>query len=621
MTGAVKRFVIRERSYRYRRKSTGFRAILIGVVIFLIAAFAAIAWFSRVVAYQEPDWQSFSPEFTTKVGEDGVSRLVLGASALIRTDGFTVAELAGTSQQMAFALGRFFAPEIARFAGVCDAMLHGEYDNSRRSRWGLTSLSRNWSLRHVDTMEERWQKEVAGLRQGVVLSGVDVRFTPLLRAQTVLETGRAHLQSSGIEFDIITSGVVFVDPGDGVSTGSFKEVDRPLQIGLSLSLPGFPVHGQPLPMVARVQGKGKIPYIAAMFPGFVGVPAGVNAHGVGVVVLSGFSFGEPQEQVQGESAYFLAKRVLETATTTKQAMAIVTKAKLSGAARIFITDAMGNTVRVDGTPRKKHTTKLDKPSVFNAVLDREKFAREALNERLYRNSPADQRQTNCKKLFRRHRKKSATNSVWQALWSSEDAQGDILPLGHRGACFDPQASLEVLLLPQTQEITMADYGRPGTIKTFSIGSTEASTDRAAQEVRRSGLVRSSRRMEDWLLARAVRGFLDKARAARWREKSSRVGSNATGKDRKQSLDYVARAISLVPSMPEALFWSVVYRSSESAASKSAASGGQHRSLSPVTPVSVAAEKKKYLDNFPDNPRAVAQIREGAAVTVPRLFTE
>jgi hypothetical protein len=96
-----------------------------------------------------------------------------------------------------------------------------------------------------------------------------------------------------------------------------------------------------------VRPRGKIPFASVAWPGLVGVLSGMNAEGVAVVVHGGRA-GEPR--AAGVPVVFSMREVLENATTTREAVALLSKQEVMVSHIAFVADAAGRFAIVERAP-------------------------------------------------------------------------------------------------------------------------------------------------------------------------------------------------------------------------------------------------------------------------------
>lgn len=99
--------------------------------------------------------------------------------------------------------------------------------------------------------------------------------------------------------------------------------------------------------VFLVEEKGKIPFASVGWPGFIGVVSGMNAKGLAVVVHGGRA-GQPR--TKGEPVAHALRRVLQTASTTDEAIAALAKHEPMVSHIVIIDDAEGHAAAVERVP-------------------------------------------------------------------------------------------------------------------------------------------------------------------------------------------------------------------------------------------------------------------------------
>jgi hypothetical protein len=96
-----------------------------------------------------------------------------------------------------------------------------------------------------------------------------------------------------------------------------------------------------------VREPGAIPFASVAWPGFVGVMSGMNARGVAVVVHGGRA-REPR--TVGEPVAFMLREVLERATDTREAVAILKTQSVMVSHIVIVADATGHFAVVERAP-------------------------------------------------------------------------------------------------------------------------------------------------------------------------------------------------------------------------------------------------------------------------------
>jgi len=100
-------------------------------------------------------------------------------------------------------------------------------------------------------------------------------------------------------------------------------------------------------VVFLVEQNGKIPFASVAWPGLIGVLSGMNEKGLAVVVHGGRA-GQPR--THGEPVAHALRRVLQTATTTDEAIAALARHEPMVSHIVIVADAQRHTAAVERVP-------------------------------------------------------------------------------------------------------------------------------------------------------------------------------------------------------------------------------------------------------------------------------
>ncbi|MBI5368894.1 MAG: hypothetical protein HZA54_17800 [Planctomycetes bacterium] len=241
------------------------------------------------------------------VGPLGLARRAAADPAVPVADvavvsGIRVVHVAGTPREMGVALGRALGPEID--------LLYRRYlclfVPLPSERAALTAQARSM-LKYIP---EDYREEMEGLAAGSGLA-----FDQILFANCFLDLKRAPLCST------------FTAAGPATADGG-------LIFGRNLDFPSLGVaHEHSLVTVYRPTGKK--PFLTLGWPGFVGALSGMNADGLALAVMNVFL---EEETPEGTPYTLLFRQILETCSTTDEAIALMRAARRTVGNNLMVCD-------------------------------------------------------------------------------------------------------------------------------------------------------------------------------------------------------------------------------------------------------------------------------------------
>jgi len=211
----------------------------------------------------------------------------------------------GTPYQMGYAHGKLLGREATDFyrsviAAMCEAM---GVEPER--------LDEVWKLMEP-YIDDRFKEEMRGLADG---SGVDLRT--IRRAHAIPELSEYHC-------------TFFAAWGEATADGHLHQI-RALDYATEAG-----IQNHPALIIYRPEGRNA--FAAVSWVGFIGVVTGMNEKGI-VMSEIGDHYGDEKETLEGEPFIFLARRLLEDASTLQEAREIIEGAHRTSSYLYCIGDA------------------------------------------------------------------------------------------------------------------------------------------------------------------------------------------------------------------------------------------------------------------------------------------
>ena len=497
--------------------------------------------YERIVSYATPEATASRHPVTSVMGgaegAGGSARLSHRESSLEYVGTLAILRSSGRPQEIGEAHGRLLGAAIQPPTAAATDNIALAVASSGFLASSTHSVRLRWRYRLLDDGVPGHQlAEIASLLAGARRStGSAPDYEAFVRAQAVFDVGKAAPWSSGSEFRAMARSLSFASKLRGPSG------DR-LIIGRSFALPGSSDGGDQAAarvLVSFVRPDSVIAYASVGWPGLVGVVSGLNAEGIAIMVHPART-ADVTVTRDAQPIALLARDVLENARTLGDAISILEHNKPLGAAAIVIVDGNARACAVvERSPDRFSVTRDPRPCLAGDVLVTQAFADDAENDRAGRVRPSRVRLKRVSKLL--GKRLESPEDFAAILRDRRDPDGAPLPLGHRGAIYDPSAVHAALFDVSGMVLWVADEAdAQGTFRSFDL----------RHELRREGnrpatpadlRAADSRDRADSLRVRTARTHLRAARR-KWRAGSLRRAS-----------EEVERALASAPELPEALY--------------------------------------------------------------------
>jgi len=243
--------------------------------------------------------------------------------------------LTGTPTQIGYYHARLLYPEMVENEGIVWNLFR-DYVPSSVARTLLLDLAQ-FRYRHVDRdMSEARRQEIAA---GAVGFSPDPYKNYFDTYQRFVYLNALYDISLSFEHSPLIGCTTFTLTGNAVAGGG------------TLLARNFDFEADDIfdtkKAVFLVEENGKIPFASVAWPGLVGVFSGMNEKGLAVVVHGGRA-GQPR--TYGEPVAHALRRVLQTATTTDEAIAALAQREPMVSHIVILDDATGHAAAVERVP-------------------------------------------------------------------------------------------------------------------------------------------------------------------------------------------------------------------------------------------------------------------------------
>lgn len=509
-----------------------------GIAIALLGVAFLVSWFiyRRSVAYDEPAGE-VRGEISSPQGAPGTPpALVFNGSSLAWLGSLPVLRVMGDAHAIGAAHGRLLAPYLPPVIAAADASIQATVPDDGLFAGSTHDMRLAWRWRFVDDgMIEADRRMIAGLARGAAASGVDVSFDDVLRDQAVLDVGAPAVRSDEVEQHVVAHSLTVVA----------RQALAPARvwIGRTVALAGYDDGGDAeIPTVIIAHPEGRLPWASVGWPGQLGVITGVNSKGIAVMVDPART-SDVRSTRSARPISFLARAVLEQATTLDEAIKLVEVTPTLGTAVIALVDgSTGTWVVIERTPSKAIVERSPKLPAIGDLLTTNALASDPDNERARRTLTSQARVERAARLVRAPLPDVAAMAAVLRDARGIDAKGveDVRPPGHRATIDDGRASQVVILDPASLELWVGDPRANGRMRGFDLRHEllAGAGDRAVPpaDIAADPLLDPDR------AANLAAARVD-LRAAR--------GALAHG-DRERAAEACARARARAPGLPEAL---------------------------------------------------------------------
>ncbi len=316
-----------------------------------------------------------------------------GRGSIQTVNGLPVLKVEGSPREMGIQYGALAGDRVAESLKVVEEIAQHdgkEYTKVVLPRWLIRPLRRGigWAFWQLFPREVR--KEIDGIVEGagrrkpaIRLNRYDIAFlnslvdlVGMLHSDTsFIDPGRGILKELGLDRirANCNSFAAWGSRTEGGKTFQTRNVDLPTGLGL-----------ERVPLVIVYKPNGRIPYVTASFAGLVGVFTGLNASGVGLGQVWGFS----EIRSLGVPWTLQMKQILSRATTAKQAVELFGKEnRMTYGNNFVLADSTGDGYAVETTPRHFSVFGPNDPREYEAMWNGEVYGI-PLHEAVFRGDAA-----------------------------------------------------------------------------------------------------------------------------------------------------------------------------------------------------------------------------------------
>lgn len=507
------------------------RAIFMFAV--LVASAFVVAWFiyRRSIAYDEPAGEAAGSAVVFDQPTPGaVPRLRWGDASLAMLGDLAVLRTGGESFAIGAAHGRLLADRFPAISAAFAPLIDGVAGGEAWFEWTLR-MRLDWRLRFVDDgVPESYRRDLAGMARGAGASGVSLSYQQLVRQHAALDLGLPAPWTAESVSRRVARALTWVAP---------QTTPGRLWVGRTLALPGLGDGGDAAAraVVSIVRPTGRIAWAGVGWAGLAGAVTGINAHGL-VVTVQPARTRDVRATATARPVTLLAREVLEQAETLDRAIAIIEGTPTLGSASFAIVDgARGRWAIVERSPTKVAVRRNPAEPAVGDVLTSPTFSDDPENDRARRISTTPTRLARVAQLI--GGPIADAGAAAAVLRDRRSTTGTGLPVGHRAALDDASAVQVVLFDPASLTMWVGDGpGASARMRALDLrhelrGEGDRPTPPA--DIPADPAVE----LQPIWAARGARAILRRARAA-WPD------------DRARALEYVARALTEAPSLPEAL---------------------------------------------------------------------
>ena len=407
-----------------RRQGDRLRRLLrkaaLGIGVLLLTLVLSYTAFRRWTLITPP--QDESSETTRRVELElvqGVPRLKLKKSWMERRDGLWRLHLEGGPRDMGYAHG-LLSSRITADIDRHMVTLMASYVTTPLRRWMVGNIVR-WQFRHLpEYVPPRRLVELAASS----LTMVDSDEFPERPFQRLMYYHALHDMTQRLDGSPVIGCTAFAVSGKATAGGQ-------MIIGRNFDFEGGEIFDIQK-AVLTFRSEDRIPFVSVAWPGMAGVVTGVNARKIYVSINAARS-DAPLEP--GIPMAFLVREILERASTIKEAVAIIKKAKVMIPELLLIADGKSSrAVVVELAPHKLavRRSSTDLLGLSNHFLS-PKFKSDASNDWLRRYTSSDARYKRLMQLLARFSGRIDVKTAAMILRNRTGVDDEPLSLGNRNA--------------------------------------------------------------------------------------------------------------------------------------------------------------------------------------------
>lgn len=464
---------------------------------------------------------------TVELLENGVPRMTLDRCWLERRQGLLHLHLAGDPRTVGNAHGLL----LGRLVAAADRTMVRAMDQELPGIWKprLSANALRWHNRNLpDQIPPRSLVELAAFGRHMV-DAPDLPEHPFHR---LVYYHALFDLTRDLDRSPLLGSHAFAVWGNQTVTGH-------ILVGRTLEVPGGALFDREKVLQVNVpEVKDRIPFASLSWPGMLGVYTGVNANRLFVAINSART---DDGGGSGLPAVFLARELLERASTLNEAIALLKKWPVMSPVAMLLADGKrGSAAVVEKSPVRMAVRRSAEGYIATTNhFQHAKFKSDASNDWIKRYTTSDARARRLEQLLDRFGGRIDVLTAAMVMRNRTGVDDEPLGLGNRNALDSLSATHGVVL--DLSEMKMWVSGGPhlaGAFKPVDVGALlgrPVSSARAPQPIPADPLYGSS----GWRIYTLA---LEQVEHARWLRKRGYLG---------RALDYASRAVALNPDLPTA----------------------------------------------------------------------